>query len=470
MEGFVRISEITIENFKNVEYGILSFENNRKEYQASVLGLYGQNGSGKTALIDALGLLKYVLCGSSVPEFFCDYINVDSAEASFSYIFKVFDGSETYNLNYQFSIRCIKDDTGQNINSSIEGKRRIQVIKELLKCPILSEKQIKSGKLIDTQSDEIFVPVSKRILLIGKEKEILNDLEIAKRMASSSSRAFVFSNELLSAIRNNAKTNREREFVFYYKLIEKLVNYGNFELFVINTVNSGLISLNAQPLSFKYKTEQMGALGQMAFPLDGPFAIPEEESVLVNRIIGSMNVVLEQMIPGMVIKVKNLGKYVMDDGRSGFRIQLISDRKGREIPLNNESEGIKKIISILQLLIVVFNESSITVAIDELDSGVFEYLLGELLRIISEKGKGQLIFTSHNLRPLETIDKGFVAFTTTNPKNRYTRITGVKETNNLRDYYYRDIILQENHENLYDQTLNAEIALAFKLAGGIDAE
>lgn len=35
------------------------------------------------------------------------------------------------------------------------------------------------------------------------------------------------------------------------------------------------------------------------------------------------------------------------------------------------------------------------------NGGIFEYLLGELLNIISEKGKGQLIFTSHNLRPLE---------------------------------------------------------------------
>ena len=65
-------------------------------------------------------------------------------------------------------------------------------------------------------------------------------------------------------------------------------------------------------------------------------------------------------------------------------------------------------------------------AIDELDSGIFEYLLGEILRIISEKGKGQLIFTSHNLRPLETIDKGFVAFTTTNVNNRYIRFSNVK--------------------------------------------
>ncbi|UKI51156.1 MAG: ATP-binding protein [Clostridium sp.] len=70
----------------------------------------------------------------------------------------------------------------------------------------------------------------------------------------------------------------------------------------------------------------------------------------------------------------------------------------------------------LQLLIVIYNNSSVTVAIDELDSGVFEYLLGEILRIISDNGKGQLIFTSHNLRPLETLNKAFVAFTTTNPQ------------------------------------------------------
>lgn len=117
------------------------------------------------------------------------------------------------------------------------------------------------------------------------------------------------------------------------------------------------------------------------------------------------------------------------------------------------------------MLIVVYNQPSITVAIDELDSGVFEYLLGELVRIISEKGKGQLIFTSHNLRPLETLDRGFVAFTTTNPNKCYVRMTNVKDSNNLRDYYYRDIMLSENHDNLYEQTKNSEIAFAFREAG-----
>ena len=122
-------------------------------------------------------------------------------------------------------------------------------------------------------------------------------------------------------------------------------------------------------------------------------------------------------------------------------------------------------MSVLQLLIVVYNQSSITVAIDELDSGIFEYLLGELLHIISEQGKGQLIFTSHNLRPLETIDKSFIAFTTTNPDRRYIRFSNVKTNNNLRDFYYRDIELGEQDEEVYSPTNNFEIALAFREAG-----
>lgn len=113
----------------------------------------------------------------------------------------------------------------------------------------------------------------------------------------------------------------------------------------------------------------------------------------------------------------------------------------------------------------MYNNSSITVVIDELDSGIFEYLLGEILKIISEKGQGQLIFTSHNLRPLETLDKSFIVFTTTNPNNRYIRLTNVKENNNLRNFYYRNIVLGGQDEVVYDPTSNYEIALAFREAG-----
>ena len=160
---------------------------------------------------------------------------------------------------------------------------------------------------------------------------------------------------------------------------------------------------------------------------------------------------------------------MLPDNSTGIRVQLMSHKNKEEIALAYESEGIKKIFSVLQLLINIYNDYSITVAIDELDSGIFEYLLGEILKIISEKGKGQLIFTSHNLRPLETIDKSFIAFTTTNPSNRYIRLTNVKANNNLRDFYYRDLIVDDQSETLYDPTNNSEISLAFRKAGDYHA-
>ena len=465
----VRITGITIHNFKNVIDGSLSFENMRKNYRASIVGLYGQNGSGKTALIDALELLKYTLCGRTIPEKFADFINIDSDVATLAYDFAVKTPEETSRVTYQFSIKSASDYSDRNIDyvQSGEHKKRVCLFNELLKCPILSEKKIRMGKLVDTDTTELFIPIPKKQLLVGNNKQTDTDLEVAKKLSNVQSRSFVFSREFLNAVRNTVKqsANSDMELSFYVNLIESLVNFGNHELFVINTANSGLISLNAQPLVFKYASGNLGAIGTMMIPLNEPAVIPKKAKDVVIKVIQTMNVVLEQIIPGLTIHLKDLGTQVLENGEEGNRIQLMSHKNSKEIPLNYESEGIKKIVSILQLLIVVYNQPSITVAIDELDSGVFEYLLGELLSIISERGKGQLIFTSHNLRPLETLDRGFIAFTTTNPHKRYVRMTNVKENNNLRDFYFRDIMLGEQDEELYEQANNAEITLAFRAAG-----
>lgn len=250
----------------------------------------------------------------------------------------------------------------------------------------------------------------------------------------------------------------------YMEPLEALYRYGHRELFVIDTESVGLISLNKLPLVFKYKNEYSEAVGGVLLSLNEPALVPEDAYGIVENVIKNMNIVLEQLVPGLRIGIVDLGSAMTKEGKVAKQIQLVSLKNKKAIPFCYESEGIKKIVSILQLLIVVYNNPTVTVAVDELDGGVFEYLLGQMLNIISEKGKGQLIFTSHNLRPLETIDKGFIAFTTTNPKMRYIRFTNVKGTNNLRDFYYRDIVLGEQSEQVYEPTNNFEIALAFREA------
>lgn len=460
----IRIKSITIKNFKNVTNGIIDLRNKRKDYKASILGLYGQNGSGKTALIDVLQLLKYALCGQQVPDKYVDYINIDADYATLKFQFEMNVEGKKYDIWYQFSIKKVDEyallDLRKNDDETAEHK--VELFDEVLSyaCSYGKEKLRKSA-LIDTRTEEVFSPKSKYCELVGNDRSKLTDLLVTKRYVKVTSRSFIFSREMINIFRKNCTIQE------YLSVIEGLRLYGSRELFIINTENSGWISMDALPLVFKYREENSEAVGSLMIPLNVPASVSEEAADLVKKIISNMNIVLEQIVPDLQIDFMDLGVTVLKDGKMGRSIQLISLKNGKVIPFQYESEGIKKIVSILQLLIVVYNNPSITVAIDEIDTGIFEYLLGELLNIISEKGKGQLIFTSHNLRPLETIDKGFIAFTTTNPDKRYIRMINVKGNNNLRDFYYRDIVLGEQDEQLYNPTNNFEIALAFREAGEV---
>ena len=109
-------------------------------------------------------------------------------------------------------------------------------------------------------------------------------------------------------------------------------------------------------------------------------------------------------------------------------------------------------------------------AIDELDSGIYEFLLGELLEVFSTGARGQIIFTSHNLRPLEILDKENIIFTTVNPENRYIRKTDIKPSNNLRDVYLRNIQVLEGEDSLYKPTNTFEIQKAFRKARKMNFE
>ena len=457
----VRIENICIQNFKNVKYGSLNLENKRKAYKSSILGLYGQNGSGKTALIDALQLLKYALSGKAIPSNYTDYINVDSEEATLTYQFLVCNEDVKYDIWYQFSLRKAEDNDLIDIEVSNTAQPNIgvEIYNEVLSYGFTSkEEKLRKSALIDTRS-EVFVPKTKFVELVGNNKTQNTDLLVTKKLTQVTSRSFIFSREMMNVFRKNCKND------IYINLLNRLNWFGTRELFVIDTESIGLISLNTLPLSFKYSSKGADTAGSLVLPLDRPALIPEEAYDVVDKIIQNMNIVLEQLVPGLTIDIVELGTALLKDGRIGKQIQIISLKNSRPIPFCYESEGIKKIVSIVQLLTAVYNNASITVAVDELDGGIFEYLLGELLHIISENGKGQLIFTSHNLRPLETIDRGFVAFTTTNPKMRYIRMGNVKGTNNLRDFYYRDIVLGEQNEQVYNHTNNFEIALAFREAG-----
>lgn len=123
---------------------------------------------------------------------------------------------------------------------------------------------------------------------------------------------------MIHVFRKNCKND------VYINLINRLNWFGIRELFVIDTESIGLISLNTLPLSFKYSSKGADTAGSLVLPLDRPALIPEEAYDVVYKIIQNMNIVLEQLVPGLTIDLVDLGAALLKNGSIGKQIQIMS--------------------------------------------------------------------------------------------------------------------------------------------------
>lgn len=449
----VRLSSLTLENIKNVRKGTVCVPM-ASITKAGVLGIYGQNGSGKTAIIDALYFLQQIMIGNELEPEITDYLDSDSDHAEITAEFVISDSENTlYEVGYH--VQLAKADSKAWIN------------REFLNCSV-TQNGIRSNKNIfmDYQreaSDNIFKPQKRLDELVSQDKNLLTDLIVARKIAEKSNCSYIFGESSREIFCRSDATPFEN----YSFVIRALFRFAVRDLFVIRNTHSGMITANFMlPMAFRIEKDQMRAKGDFAIPLIAPVILDKERKNLLGVIVEQINTVLYTIIPGMNIEVRDYGKQALDSGEDGWKVELMSARAGhRPIPIRMESEGIIKIISILNALIQAFGNPSICLAIDELDAGIFEYMLGELLDIFQNSAKGQLIFTSHNLRALEMLDKESIMFSTTNPENRYIHMKNVKGSNNLRSMYIRSITLGGQDEVIYEETDSLEIARAFRKAG-----
>lgn len=457
MESIVRLSALRISNIKNVRNGqIVMPDTYRKQpgyKKAEVLGVYGQNGSGKTALIDALYYLQQIMIGSVLDEEIAYYIDVNDSQAEIAADFHIFAESVLYEAGYRVILR--------------RGDKGAEIVRETLSCAVNKENS-RSNKTVfmdyqRSDKESIFAPKKRLDEVLEDNAENRTDLIVARKMAEKSNCSYIFGENSREIFCRNYENN----FVGCSKVIKSLFSFALKDLFVICNTHSGVISANFMlPMTFKMEQGEVGMKGDFAVPLTEPIVLDEERRKLLNAIIEQINMVLFTIIPGMKVGIHDYGMQLMDSGENGYRVELVSIRENMQpIPIRMESEGIIKIISILNALIQTFGCSSACLAVDELDAGIFEYMLGELLDIFSTSAKGQLIFTSHNLRALEMLDKDSIMFSTANPDRRYIRMKNVKQSNNLRDMYLRGITLGGQDEVIYEETDSLKIARAFRKAG-----
>ena len=458
----VRLSSLQLTNIKNVKNGTIYMPNTVNKIlsadKAEILGIYGQNGSGKTAIVDALYFLQKVMVGADLDQSLEDYMTIDSDTAEIFADFNIFMDGIVFEIGYTLSL---------------SREKEIVINREILRSA-KNENGIRTNKttFMDYQRDQtdvIFKPQKRLDEILEANKEIKTDLIVARKMAEKSNCSYIFGESSREIFCREYKNGFQQ----FSVIISSLFEFALKDLFVIRNTHSGVISANfVLPMAFRIENDNIGAKGDFAVPLTEPILVDEERKNLLETIVEQINIVLYTIIPGLQVTIKNYGKQSLDNGEEGWKLELMSKREGmKEIPIRMESEGIIKIISILNALIQAFGNPSICLVIDELDSGIFEYMLGELLDIFKKSAKGQLLFTSHNLRALEMIDKESIMFSTTNPDNRYIHMKNVRESNNLRNMYIRSITLGGQSEQIYEETDSLKIARAFRKAGrGVRSE
>ena len=459
MKGNLRFLSIELENFKNIRHGKVSFPQitTDKESGHNIIGVYGQNGSGKTALVQAFEVIRLLIRQKELDK------NL------------IFEGEDYARITLEFEF------FGENpchafyeIELAINEKQELKLQKEVFTYRP-SVKHKKSQKIIyrasANEATDMLRIVTKKgdeIPFDFKNENEIVEVKLAQRLGTSL---------LLSLATLKGNSFLVRADAMGHKILKAIVE----KIGINTTIISSKDNHNFYADQFLPVT-----VSALEFQGDGPFilcdfiaALPyaAEPSLLDiawfqtnRRILESINIILPQLVPGLTIELEEVGEETMFDGSKGIRFKCLSVRDGRKIPLYYESTGIKKMVSILGVLIALFNQEEVFVIIDELDAGIFEFLLGELLQVLNHYALGQLLFTSHNLRLLEVLEKENLVFTTTNPDNRFIKMKGLRATNNIRDSYIRAVQIGGQDEELYAETDDFYIKQAFKKAGMIKHE
>ena len=475
----IRLTSLELRNFKNIREGnivLSSWSTKRSLPGSDIIGIYGQNGSGKTSVIQALAVLKNIFYGGDISRSAADCVSKkfgdEKAEDARICVKGVKFDEDSQSAVYEFSYTVAIAEAGSRIAETDEGP---VITAEEITIKKFSGKESKRTLMAynggdDSWDYEIRPKTAWKNIFAANEK-IRTELVVEQRLALKNHSSLIFSNDFFTllwkvcqqddASGGDATRGKTDNIGQLYELIASIKIFAISDFAIVDTTRYAISIMNH--LKMSTHEGEYGVFADASFDVNllEPNDLNPRQLDALNSTLKKMNPVLTALVPGLSLSLYRFGQSRGDDGKPVERVQITCVRDGIALPLRCESEGIKKLVSILMLLIDVYAKPSACVAVDELDSGIFEFLLGELLQVLKEHGRGQLIFTAHNLRPLEILDKGSLYFTTTNPDNRYIKFRGSREKNNLRNQYLRAINLGGQPETVYEPTNSFDIDGAF---------
>lgn len=361
----------------------------------NIKGIYGINGSGKTAIITSILILKNIITNR-------DYLNnpiiQSQLNAHINSKLQRMDFSVEFYVNFDNkpSLFCYK------VSLAKDKGNKIVIDREILSTRSASGRKENAKVLFEINSGEIKYIDSKDheyvAFLVDKT------LNLLKTSALPS---------LFFDLIGDKKYKRS---YIDYPLSEGLV----FLLFLGLII---FVHLDSADDHFSYFLD--GALLEPSQFMDDDTdedplrileAIEDIKKTRIKEITASRMVVPKKQYSKFKSRVarlydfiyifkKDLKDIIIDkrDDKSNYICDLIMDYGQYKINAEFESTGIKKLIGLYEFFDAMKTGS--IVFIDELDSNLHDVYLCALLEYLMEYGEGQLCFTSHNIGPMNILKK-----------------------------------------------------------------
>ena len=394
MEGIYLI-DYCVNGIKNLDTLVrLSFykKSISKDFSVSgynVKGIYGQNGSGKSAIIESIRILKSIITGST-------YLNNPLAQKRLNELInkktEVLSIQTQYLVKNEGELRLFEYRTKLAQNSS--GK--FSIFEESLsfrnaishKTDFKKVFEVKKGDLIlfeDSESSSKVIDATKNLLSnasftsVYLEKFILENRikEVSAALSRDVIMHYMFGRSLY------AYMDREDDHTDY--LINEAIMHTD------NIIDDSVIeNLAKQKIMLSRMEPSELNAGRMQVYKDQMETFEAEVQQL------------HEFLKVFKNDLKNIGIEKTED-RDFWQCNLIMQYENYSVNAEFESTGVKKLIRLFTYIKKMINGD--IVFIDELDSNLHDVYLCALLEYLQEYGKGQLCFTSHNIGPMDVLKK-----------------------------------------------------------------
>ena len=473
----IRLVRLVLDGTRNVGHGEIDFED--LPQGGSVTGIYGQNGSGKTTVIDAIGVLRHLLAGEPLDPTSGDIVSADAGRAAITATWRIGDGTDQRFLEYRAELAASPVHPGR---AKVTGESvRIGATAGRLGRAVLTHRR-EEGEFVSTPA---YVWRS-----IMRAPSVRAKLTRTEEHAYMEGRSFLFSRLVTLddepgeqadwavdwAVRQaDASADTSARVLDYFRrrlgeftrLRAMLQHYATHDIFVSTTRRSATAAYAFIPI---LEEDGDDDTSEFMFDLLKPVPLTGAQTARLERTVESFDRILPTIVPGLHIRVRKHYAGMGEDGEDRIDAELLSVRDHTVIPFRCESEGIIRITALLGYLRHAYVDGDALVAIDEFDSGVFELLLGDMLVQIADGCEGQLVFTAHNLRAMEVLPDSCIRTTLTDPGQRFATIGRRSASNNQRKRYLTISEFGWDRPDVYDRPQPRMFGNSLLLAGRADTD